>query len=558
MSATSRFAVHFFNWYWAGDAASAMHFKSTAWTHEPDWSALELVQADVGQTAAYYYNQFSRIRHLGFDAVMWEWHQPWPKTAGLIDPPPWPWHGANPPPEAVEAARATDLKIGMFYDMEIRFRGFPEFIQPTPPMVECMVNDIMWFYQSVPSELWLRDRHQNVPIVVYGYQFANAGNEADWHAFYRSLLAGIEQRLEGPPALHWTDAGKPVQTYAYQHFPQIHPFAFNPTHTQCGWGADSVTVLLGYDDYGVWQGNTQAPGSREYNLIIDDPRLVEEATALAETTDPSLVFFYGWNELFEGEAILPDLVHGDSRMALAQDVIHYLRGAKALSSSVRPWVICDDILEMAKNKPVAAERALSVLQRLRVALPEAEYHVDWPAISEGARLIIYLGDEVAPLLSRPESVLWIPSGLPTGVLLPPGVEVAITWETALAALARLGWKMSANGVLFTPRWTRVSQRESTVSEFAQPTRLPSTTIPGKRWVAVAPKAVPEHRHRLPSGWHHCTIHWLRGEPRDLRIENGTVILRYPEVVEFQPGEHAWSSPEASQIATISDQQVRGT
>ncbi len=45
-------------------------------------------------------------------------------------------------------------------------------------------------------------------------------------------------------------------------------------------------------------------------LQSHDPRLIEEAIALAEATDPELVYFYGWNELFEGEAFCPMVCNG--------------------------------------------------------------------------------------------------------------------------------------------------------------------------------------------------------------------------------------------------------
>lgn len=528
----ARFAVQFFNWYWAGNEEKANRLDPSEWTFEPNWPALGVSAEEVGKTRAYYHQQFSKIREVGFDSVMWEWHNPWPANKGVAQEPSWPWHGGNVPPEAIDAAKGTSLQIGMFYDMEIRFRSFPGFIQPTPPMAERMVEDIVGFYQDIPRELWLRDRNRELPIVVYGYQFAGTGGADDWHAFYQGLLSGIEHRLGVRPALHWTDAQKAVQIYGYQHFPQIHPFSFNPCHVQSGWGADSVTFVLGYDDYGVWQKNTDHPGAREHDLIIDDPRLVEETLALAQATDPALVFFYGWNELYEGEAILPDLVHGDGRMALARHLIDTLKTSSMPVRSMQPKIICDDVLKLANEKLPAAERVITALQRLRVILPEAKYSEYSPVVNDAAPVTVYLGEALPPITQNGEPLLWITSAEPPSTL-PPGVSVARTWEEALETLAAWGWTITGNGVLFTSCWTRVSEQETSVVEGALASRLPMTTLPGDRWVMAAPRALREHRHRIPSGWESPTFHWLRGNPRMLEIDEGTITLHYPEVVELR-------------------------
>jgi hypothetical protein len=528
----ARFAVQFFNWYWAGKEEHANHLNPSEWTFEPDWSALGTSAEDVGKTREYYHQQFLKIREVGFDSVMWEWHNPWPANRGVAEEPAWPWHGGNLPPEAIDAARAVGLQIGMFYDMEIRFRSFPSFIQPTPPMAERMVDDIVGFYQNVPEALWLRDRNQELPIVVYGYQFSGKGSVRDWHTFYQGLLSGIAYRLGCRPSLHWTDAQKAVQIYGYQHFPQIHPFAFNPCHVQSGLGADSVTFVLGYDDYGVWQGNADHQGAREHDLIMDDPRLVEESLALAKATDPAFVFFYGWNELYEGEAILPDLVHGDARMALAQDVIRTLRVSSAPERSIRPRVVCDDVLKLAEEKPSTAEMVITALQRLRVVLPEADYHEYAPMLKEAAPLTVYLGEASPPMVENGEALLWITSADPPSTL-PQGVTVVHTWEAALRVLEERGWTMAGDGVLFTARWTRVSKEETSFVEGALPNRLLKTSLPGGRWVMAAPRALKESRHRLPTGWNRPTFRWIRGTPRNLEIDEEVITLRYPEVVEVR-------------------------
>jgi hypothetical protein len=529
------FAVHFFNWYWTSSQRPLPELEKE-WTFHPAWEEMGILPEEIGHTRNYYQRQFESIRQAGFDAVMWEWHNPWPRNRGLVDELPWAPHGSAPPPDALAAAQDVGLRFGMFYDLEIRFRSFPAFIYPAPPLAELLVEDVRSFYQSIPEDLWLLDRNGSVPIIVYGYKFSKDGVSQQWHDFYRSLINGCSEALGRTVVLHWTDAGCPEQAYAYQHYKEIRAFTFNPCHPQSSLAADSVTFVLSYDDYGVWQGNQEKPGEREFNLIIDDPRLVEESLALCQASDPSLIFFYGWNEFFEGEALFPDTVHGRSRLELAAALVHELRGARPTAMRPTAVLVCDDLLPLARLSRELAAREIKLLQVLRPIFPGAvTLLVQDKQRQETAEVGVYVTLDPPPGPGTGEPpILWLsPSGETRAG---PGVLAVSAAEDLLGAVRQgvhaLGISVH-DGVLFTAHAIRASRAQVVLGHSVAPSSLPVVPLPANRIVLTAARALAEEELRLPSGWQNPSFHWLRGTARPLSVDNGCIRLRYPDVVEIR-------------------------
>lgn len=332
---------------------------------------------DVGNIKHYCDAQFALIAETGGSTgLCGNGTGPWPDGRNRSQATTWPPHGSHPPEEALESLSEHSLRIGIFYDSEIRFGGLPRFIVPAPPVAEQFVRGIVSFYRRVPPASWLLDPSGDVPIVIYGYQFSDGGSLQHWDAFFEHLVEGVASELDRRPVFYWTDAGSAAQAHAYQRFPEVRPFNFNPCHPQSALGSNSVTFVVSYDDCGVRKGNLLAPGTREHDLIINDLRLAEEALSLALTTDPSLLVFYGWNELFEGEALLPDMVHGRWRLDVASAV---LRTAKAGSPEVLPIValVADDLFDrLSRSRPGL----------LRDRIPARATHGDPPHDARRARI----------------------------------------------------------------------------------------------------------------------------------------------------------------------------
>jgi hypothetical protein len=519
-------ALHFFNWYRTSREAPLSELEKR-WTFRPAWEAMGIAPEEIGTTQNYFRAQFERIRATGFDALLWEWHNPAPGHDALGEERAWPYRGGTPPAPALEAARQTGLRIGMFYDLEIRWAGLPRFLAPVRPVAEAIVRDVEAFYADLPADLHLTDRDGNLAMVFYGYQFAGGGAPQDWERFFTQVAGGLRQALGRTPAIHWTDAGAPEQAWAYQHVPSIRPFTFNPCHPQSAWGADSVTFCLGYDDYGVWRGNAAAPGPRTHDLIIDDPRLVEESLALARASDPSLVFFYGWNELYEGEGLIPDDVHGDARLELAAGILGALSGPAGQVPA--PVVVCDDLLPLARRAPERAARQIALLRLLRPVLAGARCRLAGARPEAGPA--VYLTEEAPPAEAPGAPRVWLaPPGTSTAV---PGTTVCAQpdpAEAVFAAARALGLPVRG-GVLFSPHWVRVSSEGVEDPGATAPTCLPPAALPVERVVLAAARALPEHALRLPTGWGAPGFRWLRGTPREIAVEEGCVRLRHPEVIE---------------------------
>lgn len=346
--------THFFDWY-VIDGRAALDQRQKQWTYRVDWGALGISPEEIGTSVHYYEVQFRKIREAGFDGLHYEWHR------------------NNPKPQFIEALRKVGLPAAMFYDMEIRFHGRSNFITPTEDFAKEFVGDVTSFYQAVPRLLWLRDRNGRLPIVVYGYAFdRRVTDPAPWQKFFQGIIDGVEQSLGERVVFHWTNTGSPQQMYGFQHFPEIQSYVFNEASTQTPVGARSVTFVVHYDDLGV---SFARQGTRATRWIRNDVRYLQEALWLAEHTDPDLVFNYGWNELYEGEHLLPDALWGSWRYEVASAMVRRIK-AHAKADLPRVLIIADDFLPaLQKTDPATAtllHREMHLLGQLRSLTPLAD------------------------------------------------------------------------------------------------------------------------------------------------------------------------------------------
>ncbi len=354
--------THFFDWYTVSDRSPLAEIQKR-WTYQVDWRVLGIAPEDIGNTVHYYAVQCRRIKDAGFDGLHYEWH-------------------GNPVKRVFrEALEQVNLPVAMFYDMEIRFSGQGPFIQPTEEFAQRFENDVADFYASVPRTLWLRDRHGRLPIIVYGYAFdTRVTDPAAWDRFYRAIIAGVEERLGEQVVFHWTNNGSIQQLYGFQHFPEIQSYVFNEMNQQSPVNAQSVTFVVHYDDLGV---SFARGGPRASRGIRNDIRYLQEALWLAEQTDPDLVFNYGWNELYEGEHLLPDSLWGDWRWEVAAAMVRAVKTTKLADETSgaarlpRALVIADDFLPRlheASTEQAAQllRREAQLLTRLRSLVPRAD------------------------------------------------------------------------------------------------------------------------------------------------------------------------------------------
>ena len=105
-----------------------------------------------------------------------------------------------------------------------------------------------------------------------------------------------------------------------------------------------MTFVVHYDDLGV--SFARHGGPRPTRWIRNDIRYLQEAFWLALHTDPDLVFNYGWNELYEGEHLLPDSLWGRWRYDVAAAMVRAIK-TRAKADLPRALVIVDSLLAMA-------------------------------------------------------------------------------------------------------------------------------------------------------------------------------------------------------------------
>ncbi|MFV1967355.1 MAG: hypothetical protein ACC628_18150 [Pirellulaceae bacterium] len=346
--------THFFDWYVVNEQ-NPLEQLQKRWTYQVDWDALGIAPEEIGNSVHYYEVQFRKILDAGFDGVHYEWHNNQPK------------------PPFIEAAQKVKLPLAMFYDMQIRFHTRPAFIKPTKEFAAEAIADVVGFYQRVPKNLWLHDRNGHLPIIVYGYAFDQSITDPKiWHTFYQTLIDGVEQGLSESVVFHWTNTQTPQQMYGFQHFPEIQSYIFNEAMGQTQVDARSVTFVVHYDDLGV---SFPRQGPRERRWIRNDVRYLQEALWLAKHTDPDLFFNYGWNELYEGEHLLPDERWGSWRYEVASAMVQAVK-TETKSDLPRALIVADDFLtEMHGASPERAtllRREMHLLTRLRSFVPQAE------------------------------------------------------------------------------------------------------------------------------------------------------------------------------------------
>lgn len=317
------YTIHFFDWYRVS-VNKPLESINRLWTYQVPWENFGIKVEEIGNSVNYYQKQWEMIKDAGFDGVHWEWHR------------------NNPSEICIQALKNTDTKLGIFYDMEITFHHEVGFIKPTAKFADTMIADIKSFYESVPKELWLRHSDGSLPMIFYGYQFDRRSiRDIDaWHQFYSRLINGLKEALDSNVKMYWTDAHAPhapQQCYAYQHFPEIKSFVFNPTHEQISINPGAHTLVINYDDLGDTRGN------RTGRLIVNDIRHLQEMLWLAKHLPLELVFFYGWNEFYEGENILPDTTYGDWRYRLTKAMIKDMKSHSA-DDYPKVMLIADDIL----------------------------------------------------------------------------------------------------------------------------------------------------------------------------------------------------------------------
>jgi len=550
------FTIHWFNWY-VVTPNSPLEEQEKRWTYKPMWEKLGIPVDEIGISRRYYQKQFEMIKDAGFDGLMWEWHsQGLPRVTFFKELKIWKWHGSNPPDVAIDAAKDVGLKLGIFYDMEIRYQHRPGFITPTLRFADNVVDDVVFFYKGIPRDLWLYDRENRLAMIFYGYQFDEGiSDTTQWRRFYSYIIEGIKKELSTDIVIHWTYAHKPQQLYGYQNFKEIKSYTFNMLHAQSCVDADSVTFVLNYDDYGVWEGNKRVRNAtvghaRKENLIINDVRLLEEGLWLAEKTNPSMVFFYGWNELFEGEAIIPDETYGFGRYNLAKAMVHYLR-ENAKDDLEKTLIITDDILELSAVLPEVAQEEMSILRLLRSICPACETVVTgrWNReILKDYSLIIALNvrksaEEDLCLKSlkdkrivyvSPEAIFQSSSEKPYTkkgenffVLHIYRADKDIfksLFEDVLQRKLR-------DGLLFAWNAKTVRLTGITISYETNPSIIERQELPIDKIVYVAPEALKEDVMVLPKAKSIVGFKFLRGKDRKIEVKDDRFVLRYPEVVE---------------------------
>ncbi|HID77564.1 MAG TPA: hypothetical protein EYP56_16410 [Planctomycetaceae bacterium] len=364
MAAPPVCTTHFFDWYEL-DGPAALEVKQKQWTYRIDWGWLGIAADEIGRSVHYYEAQCRKIREAGFDGIHYEWH-------------------GNPlKAQFRQALERTGLGVAMFYDMQIRFGARKGFLTPTEEFARRFVDDVVGFYRPIPRRLWLRDREGRLPIVVYGYNFdTGVTDPTAWDRFYRAIVSGVEEALGEQVIFHWTDTGLPQQLYAFQHFPEIASFTFNEAGRQTQVNARSVTFVVHYDDLGV---SFARGGRRKRRWIRNDVRYLQESLWLALHTNPDLVFNYGWNELYEGEHLLPDALWGSWRYEVASAMIRRIK-TDAKADLPRVLVIADDLLPAidgaSPEQAAVLRREMALLARLRALVPRADVvlpgtHAEW-------------------------------------------------------------------------------------------------------------------------------------------------------------------------------------
>ena len=386
-------AVHFFDW-WDRNYLPDQYF-----THGLSWEQVGLTRDEVG-SEAYYDVNFELIRDLGVDGVFWEWYV-----------------GANLTPNdtVLDSLRRHDLKIGLFYDWELLHAGGQAvlsdraYIAADEASLGKIADEVIAFYQGIPTDLWLFDAHGRLPVVVYAYGFPEALDDTEaWTWFFTELAQRVETALAVDVIFDWSVAYLPpsqVQELAFERWPDDYaPFNFVVDVPQSQFGHHVVTWNYIFDNRGV------AARDRLPRVVRDDNRYLQETAWLAAHTSPSLVFIYSWNEFWEGSHLFPDDTYEWRRYELAQAQLAKLAETRA-DDLPRAVIIGDpaDAHPLGANGLFENQRLL-LRHFLRRYVPQADFITPDEATAQalaGYDLVVSLTTDrdVDPLLDGlPESV----------------------------------------------------------------------------------------------------------------------------------------------------------
>ena len=384
-------AVHFFDW-WDQSFLPTEYF-----THGLSWERVGLTREEVG-SAAYYDVNFELIRDLGVDGIVWEWYL---TGANLLEP----------SSVAIDSLRRHDLKIGLFYDWEVLFSGARAvlsdraYIAADEASVSKIADEVIAFYQGIPSDLWLFDAFGRLPVVVYAYGFPEALDDVDaWTWFFAEIAGRVEKALGVDVIFDWS-ASTRVHAFAFERWPDDYaPFNFVVDVPQWQFGHHVVTWNYIFDNRGV------AERDGTLRVIRDDNRYLQETAWLAAHSNPGLIFIYSWNEFWEGSHLFPDDTYEWRRYELAQAQLAELTETRA-DDLPRAVILGDpaDAYPAGTNDLFESQRLL-LRHYLRRYVPQADFMTPDQATADalaGYDLVVSLTTDRtvdAVLAALPESV----------------------------------------------------------------------------------------------------------------------------------------------------------
>jgi len=399
-------AVHFFDWW------NHNYLPTEYFTHGLTWERIGITRGQVG-SLAYYDANFELIRDLGVDGVFWEWYQ-----------------GANLTPTAtvLDSLRRHELAIGLFYDWELLHAGGQAvlsdraYIAADEASLSKISDEVIAFYEGIPSDLWLYDAHGRLPVVVYAYGFPEALDDTEaWTWFFTELVQRVETALGVDVIFDWSVAYLPpsqVQELAFERWPDDYaPFNFVVDVPQSQFGHHVVTWNYIFDNRGV------AARDRLPRVVRDDNRYLQETDWLAAHTNPSLVFIYSWNEFWEGSHLFPDDTYEWRRYELAQKQLAQLAETRA-DDLPRAVIIGDpaDAYPLGTNGLFENQRLL-IRHFLRRYAPQADFITPEEAMAgalAGYDLVVSLTTDrdvdstLAELSESVQIVYWNATDLTTG------------------------------------------------------------------------------------------------------------------------------------------------
>ncbi len=339
--------THFFDWY-------TPQTPEEQFTHKVDWEAYGIRRDEIGISLNYYRKQFELIRATGFDGIVYEWY------------------GYDPKAIVLQALEENDLKIGMFYDLAIRFHPYPP-MAPGATAATRLAEDVEGFYAGIGEEQRLRDSQGRLVMVFYAFPFDLSIEEpGPWDEFFRELATRLEGSLGSQVRIYWTGLHWVQPMHGLLHYEEFSPLNFNPFESQVQIDGAAVCWAFNYDDRGaVIQG-------RRDRLIQLEPAYLQEGFWLAMNSRREVVFNYGWNEYFEGENIMPDLTYGDFRRGTIERMIDAVK-ASPPPDEPSTLILVDDLLpawtDGSGDRDSGIEREFRFLYLMRVFFPSADVRI---------------------------------------------------------------------------------------------------------------------------------------------------------------------------------------